>query len=164
MCAGSRAANPQFTRSGATKYGRCESYAGNSQARPSYSRPSAAARSRQTLSIGLSSAGERADYQIHAHMLRHGCGYASANAGHYTRAIQDWLGHRSIQHTVRYTELAPTRLKDFGGTGAPHRRGPKKRKFFNPFARVRVCVRVCVRGAFWASYGLRQSRRSDSSL
>jgi type 1 fimbriae regulatory protein FimB/type 1 fimbriae regulatory protein FimE len=59
--------------------------------------------------------GERAgfDFQIHAHMLRHGCGYALANARHDTRAIQDWLGHRSIQHTVRYTELAPTRFKDF---------------------------------------------------
>ena len=59
--------------------------------------------------------GERAgfDFQVHAHMLRHGCGYALANAGHDTRAIQDWLGHRSIQHTVRYTELAPTRFKDF---------------------------------------------------
>jgi integrase len=41
------------------------------------------------------------------------CGYALANAGHDTRAIQDWLGHRSIQHTVRYTELTPTRFKDF---------------------------------------------------
>jgi hypothetical protein len=29
------------------------------------------------------------------------------------RAIQDWLGHRSIQHTVRYTELTPIRFKDF---------------------------------------------------
>jgi site-specific recombinase XerD len=60
--------------------------------------------------------GERAgfDFMVHAHMLlRHGCGYALANAGHDTRAIQDWLGHRSIQHTVRYTELAPTRFKDF---------------------------------------------------
>jgi integrase len=59
--------------------------------------------------------GERAgfDFPVHAHMLRHGCGYALANAGHDTRAIQDWLGHRSIQHTVRYTELAPTRFKDF---------------------------------------------------
>ena len=59
--------------------------------------------------------GERAgfDFPVHCHMLRHGCGYALANAGHDTRAIQDWLGHRSIQHTVRYTELAPTRFKDF---------------------------------------------------
>jgi integrase len=54
--------------------------------------------------------GERAcfSFQVHCHMLRHGCGYALANAG-----IQDWLGHHSIQHTVRYTELAPTRFKDF---------------------------------------------------
>jgi hypothetical protein len=36
-----------------------------------------------------------------------------ANTGHDTRAIQDWLGHRSMQHTLRYTELAPTRFKDF---------------------------------------------------
>jgi integrase len=59
--------------------------------------------------------GERAGmpFQVHCHMLRHGCGYTLANAGHDTRAIQDWLGHRSIQHTVRYTELAPTRFKDF---------------------------------------------------
>jgi len=45
--------------------------------------------------------------------LRHACGYALANAGHDTRALQDWLGNRSIQHTVRYTELSPTRFKDF---------------------------------------------------
>jgi len=52
-------------------------------------------------------------FPVHVHMLRHACGYALANKGHDTRAIQDWLGHRSIQHTVRYTELAPTRFKDF---------------------------------------------------
>jgi integrase len=59
--------------------------------------------------------GERAGFAfpVHAHMLRHGCGYALANKGHDTRAIQDWLGHRSIQHTVRYTELSPIRFKDF---------------------------------------------------
>ena len=38
--------------------------------------------------------------------------YALANAGHDTRLIQDWLGHRAIQHTARYTELSPTRFKD----------------------------------------------------
>jgi integrase len=52
-------------------------------------------------------------FQVHAHMLRHACGYALANAGHDTRSIQDYLGHKSIQHTVRYTELAPTRFRDF---------------------------------------------------
>lgn len=51
--------------------------------------------------------------KAHAHMLRHACGYALANAGHDTRALQAWLGHRNIQHTVRYTELAPTRFRDF---------------------------------------------------
>ena len=48
-------------------------------------------------------------------MLRSACGYALANAGHEPRAIASWMGHRSIQHTVRYTELSPTRFKDFSG-------------------------------------------------
>jgi integrase len=43
-------------------------------------------------------------FAVHPHMLRHGCGYALANAGHDTRALQAWLGHKNIQHTVRYTE------------------------------------------------------------
>ena len=46
-------------------------------------------------------------------LARHGCGYALANAGHDTRALQAWLGHKNIQHTVRYTELSPHRFKDF---------------------------------------------------
>jgi len=45
--------------------------------------------------------------------LRHACGYALANKGHDPRALQAYLGHKNIQHTVRYTELAPTRFKDF---------------------------------------------------
>jgi site-specific recombinase XerD len=52
-------------------------------------------------------------FKAHPHMLRHGCGYALANKGHDTRALQAYLGHKNIQHTVRYTELAPTRFKDF---------------------------------------------------
>jgi site-specific recombinase XerD len=52
-------------------------------------------------------------FPIHPHMLRHGCGYALANAGHDTRSLQAWLGHKNIQHTVRYTELAPDRFRDF---------------------------------------------------
>jgi site-specific recombinase XerD len=52
-------------------------------------------------------------FTIFPHMLRHGCGYALANAGHDTRALQAWLGHKNIQHTVRYTELVPNRFKDF---------------------------------------------------
>jgi integrase len=53
------------------------------------------------------------DFPVHAHMLRHACGYKLANDGHPTRALQDYLGHRNIQHTVRYTELAPSRFRDF---------------------------------------------------
>jgi type 1 fimbriae regulatory protein FimB/type 1 fimbriae regulatory protein FimE len=50
---------------------------------------------------------------VHPHMLRHACGYALANRGHDTRALQAYLGHKNIQHTVRYTELSQTRFKDF---------------------------------------------------
>jgi integrase len=53
------------------------------------------------------------DIKVHPHMLRHACGFALANAGHDTRALQAYLGHKNIQHTVRYTELAPTRFKNF---------------------------------------------------
>jgi integrase len=52
-------------------------------------------------------------FKAHPHMLRHACGFALANAGHDTRALQAYLGHRNIQHTVRYTELAPDRFKEF---------------------------------------------------
>ena len=52
-------------------------------------------------------------FKAHPHMLRHACGYALANRGHDTRALQAYLGHRNIQHTVRYTELSPTRFRDF---------------------------------------------------
>lgn len=52
-------------------------------------------------------------FKAHCHMLRHACGYALANKGHDTRALQAYLGHKNIQHTVRYTELSPTRFKDF---------------------------------------------------
>jgi integrase len=53
------------------------------------------------------------DLKAHPHMLRHACGFALANAGHDTRALQAYLGHKNIQHTVRYTELASNRFKDF---------------------------------------------------
>jgi integrase len=57
--------------------------------------------------------------RIHPHMLRHACGFALANAGHDTRAIQAYLGHRNIQHTVRYTELSPEGSLSSGGTSQP---------------------------------------------
>jgi site-specific recombinase XerD len=52
------------------------------------------------------------ELKAHPHMLRHACGYALANR-HDTRAIQAWLGHRSITSTAIYTALAPNRFKDF---------------------------------------------------
>ena len=60
-------------------------------------------------------AGEKAalGMPIHPHMLRHSTGYKLANDGHDTRAIQHYLGHKNIQHTVRYTELAANRFNDF---------------------------------------------------
>ena len=52
-------------------------------------------------------------FPIHPHMLRHATGYKLANDGQDTRAIQQYLGHRNIQHTTRYTDLAPNRFQDF---------------------------------------------------
>ncbi len=52
-------------------------------------------------------------FKAHPHMLRHACGFALANKGHDTRSLQAYLGHKNIQHTVRYTELSPDRFKDF---------------------------------------------------
>lgn len=50
---------------------------------------------------------------VHPHMLRHGAGYYLANQGVDTRAIQAYLGHRNIQHTVDYTTLAAGRFSGF---------------------------------------------------
>jgi type 1 fimbriae regulatory protein FimE len=52
-------------------------------------------------------------FPVHPHMLRHACGYKLANDGQDTRALQHYLGHKNIQHTVRYTELSPDRFKSF---------------------------------------------------
>ena len=60
-------------------------------------------------------AGEAAKFPflIHSHMLRHSTGYKLANDGQDTRAIQGYLGHRSIISTQRYTALAPDRFRRF---------------------------------------------------
>jgi len=52
-------------------------------------------------------------FPVHPHMLRHAAGYRLANAEKDTRAIQGFLGHKNITHTVRYTDLAPDRFKGF---------------------------------------------------
>jgi len=53
------------------------------------------------------------DFPVHPHMLRHACGFKLANDGVDTRSLQSYLGHKNIQHTVRYSELSPNRFKDF---------------------------------------------------
>jgi integrase len=58
-------------------------------------------------------AGANLGFKAHSHMLRHACGFALASKGQDTRALQAYLGHKNIQHTVRYTELAPNRFRDF---------------------------------------------------
>lgn len=63
---------------------------------------------RSTVSKLMKRAGEQGGlpFPVHPHMLRHGTGYYLANKGVPTRTIQAYLGHKSIQHTVRYTELS----------------------------------------------------------
>ena len=63
----------------------------------------------------IARAGELAGipFQVHPHQLRHACGYYLAAQGHDTRAIQDYLGHKNIHHTVRYTQMSPHRFENF---------------------------------------------------
>ena len=69
--------------------------------------------SRKTFWALLRSYGELAGLSLppHPHMLRHACGFALADHGADTRLIQDYLGHRNIQHTVRYTATNPVRFE-----------------------------------------------------
>ena len=93
----------------ATNCAPCADYsASRSPSLRSCSHPSAARRS-----PGRALAGLWLGFKAHPHMLRHACGFALANAGHDTRALQAYLGHKNIQHTVRYTELSPERFRDF---------------------------------------------------
>lgn len=68
---------------------------------------------RSTVNKLVERAGREAEFgfPVHPHMLRHACGYYLANKGVDTRTIQDYLGHVSITHTVRYTELSPMKFK-----------------------------------------------------
>ncbi|EAU6886244.1 tyrosine-type recombinase/integrase [Salmonella enterica] len=70
--------------------------------------------SRQQAYKIISQAGRRAGLSIdaHPHMLRHACGYALADNGVDTRLIQDYLGHRNIRHTVRYTASSAARFEN----------------------------------------------------
>lgn len=69
--------------------------------------------SRVTVWLAIRRYGELAALPLpsHPHMLRHACGFALADQGADTRLIQDYLGHRNIQHTVRYTAANPARFE-----------------------------------------------------
>jgi len=69
--------------------------------------------SRKTAWVAIRTYGRLAGLPVEAHplMLRHACGFALADQGADTRLIQDYLGHRNIQHTVRYTATHPARFE-----------------------------------------------------
>jgi len=68
---------------------------------------------RQAVNYISLQAGERAKlpFRVHPHMLRHSTGFYLANKGYDTRLIQDYLGHRNIAHTVKYTRTAAGRFE-----------------------------------------------------
>src|SRR5262249_954269 len=70
---------------------------------------------RRTVHHAIAEAARAAGKEMpaHPHIRRHATGFHLANTGQDTRAIQHYLGHKNIQHTVRYTELAAERFKDF---------------------------------------------------
>jgi type 1 fimbriae regulatory protein FimB len=69
--------------------------------------------SRKTVWAAICTYGKKAELSVpaHPHMLRHACGFALADQGADTRLIQDFLGHRNIQHTVMYTATNPARFE-----------------------------------------------------
>jgi len=68
---------------------------------------------RQAVNYLVKTCGQRAKlrFHVHPHMLRHSTGYYLANRGYDTRLIQDYLGHKNIMHTVRYTRTAAIRFE-----------------------------------------------------
>jgi len=75
--------------------------------------PKGAMLTRQTVYLFIKRYGKQANLgiKVHPHMLRHACGFELANKGMDTRLIQDYLGHRNISHTVRYTASNPERFR-----------------------------------------------------
>jgi type 1 fimbriae regulatory protein FimB/type 1 fimbriae regulatory protein FimE len=63
--------------------------------------------------VALAGVAAKFPFSVHPHMLRHATGYKLANDGRDTRALQHYLGHKNIMHTVRYTELSAERFKNF---------------------------------------------------
>jgi len=69
--------------------------------------------SRKTAWVMIRDYGKEAELAVvtHPHMLRHACGFALADQGADIRFIQYYMGHRNIQHTVRYTATNPERFE-----------------------------------------------------
>ena len=68
---------------------------------------------RQAVNYLVEQIGKRTklNFKVNPHMLRHSTGYYLANKGCDTRLIQDYLGHRNITHTVRYTRTSAHRFE-----------------------------------------------------
>src|ERR1700730_11103297 len=68
---------------------------------------------RQAVNYLVAQASKRAKvrFHVHPHMLRHSTGYYLANRNYDTRLVEDYLGHRNIAHTVRYTRTAAARFE-----------------------------------------------------
>ncbi|MEL4013221.1 tyrosine-type DNA invertase [Dryocola clanedunensis] len=66
--------------------------------------------------------------KTHPHMLRHACGYELAERGTDTRLIQDYLGHRNIRHTVRYTASNAARFAGLWERQSLHEKYSSKEK------------------------------------
>src|SRR5215472_16395809 len=116
MCGGPRTVSIARTHSPARKSGHCAQLRReNLQSRYVFNTERGGPATRAWFLKMVRRTGELAKlaFPAHPHMLRHGCGFKLANDGVDTRALQHYLGHRSITHTVRYTELRSDR---FDGT------------------------------------------------
>jgi site-specific recombinase XerD len=69
--------------------------------------------------FGRIGARAKMQFPIHPHMLRHGCGYALANAGHDTTALQAWLGPETFSTRCVTPSWHRTGSKTFGAIRQP---------------------------------------------
>ncbi len=64
----------------------------------------------------MRAAGKKAgfDFSCHPHQLRHGAGHALAMQNQSTRSIQHFLGHKNLNHVIRYTRMHDSAFLRFG--------------------------------------------------
>lgn len=66
---------------------------------------------RQAFDKMLRAAGAKAGIpDMHAHLLRHGCGYRLVNMGLDTLSLAAYLGHANVQNTKRYARVNAERF------------------------------------------------------